>query len=64
MSWVALTIYKGLVTVDAPLQLAAKLTQFAWRRACGRRAKAAKSLLAAQGVMHFLARDLVRFWRA
>lgn len=64
VSRVALTIYKGLVTVDAPLQFAAKLTQFAWRRACGRRAKAAKSLLAAQGVAHFMARDLVRFWRA
>ena len=64
VSRVALTIYKGLVTLDAPLQLAAKLTQFAWRRLGGRREKAAKSLLAARGVAHFLARDLVRFWRA
>ena len=64
VSPVALTIYKGLVTADAPLQLAAKLTQFAWRRLSGRREKATKSLLAARGVAHFLGRDLVRFWRA
>ena len=59
-----LTVYKAFVTIDAPLQLAAKLTQFAWRRLRGRREKAAKSLLAARGVAHFLGRDLVRFWRA
>ena len=64
VSRVALTIYKGLVTLDAPLQLAAKLTQFAWRRLRGRREKAAKSLLAARGVAHFVGRDLARFWRA
>ena len=57
---VPLTIYKALVTIDAPLQLAAKLAQYAWRRLRGRRAKAAKSLLAARGAAHFLARDVAR----
>jgi N-acetylglucosaminyl-diphospho-decaprenol L-rhamnosyltransferase len=59
-----LVLYKSLVTIDAPVQLVGKLAQYACRRLRGRPAKAAKSLLAARGVAHFLARDLARFWRA
>ena len=60
----ALTAYKVLVTVDAPVQLTTKLLQSGIRRLCGRREKAGKSLLAAKGLWHFLRRELVRFWRA
>ncbi len=59
-----LWLYKLLVTLDAPLQGAAKLVQAGVRWLRGDRDKAAKSRLAAAGLWHFLARDLVRFWRA
>jgi GT2 family glycosyltransferase len=61
---VALFAYKLLVTVDAPLQLTAKLAQAALRRLRGRPDKARKSLLAARGFWHFLRGELLRFWRA
>ena len=60
----ALLAYKAAVTVDAPMQCVAKVAQGGWRRLCGRRAKAAKSFLAARGLWHFVRRDLPRFWRA
>jgi hypothetical protein len=60
----ALAAYKVLVTLDAPVQLAEKLVQGAWRLATGRRAKAAKSWLAARGVWAFVRNEMVRFWRA
>jgi hypothetical protein len=60
----ALALYKAVVTIDAPVQCAAKLVQGAWRFATGRRAKAAKSWLAARGLWHFMRHELVRFWRA
>ena len=59
-----LLAYKILVTVDAPVQIAAKVVQAGWRRLTGRPAKAAKSWLAARGVWHFLTGELPRFWRA
>ena len=59
-----LLAYKALVTVDAPVQIAAKLVQGGWRRLTGRPTKAAKSWLAARGVWHFLTGELTRFWRA
>jgi N-acetylglucosaminyl-diphospho-decaprenol L-rhamnosyltransferase len=61
---VKLGLYKLLVTIDAPLQGAAKLVQSWLRRLRGDRARAEKSRLAARGYWHFLARDLRRFWRA
>lgn len=60
----ALLTYKALVTLDAPVQIAFKLTQASWRCLTGRPAKARKSLLAARGVWHFLTGELRRFWCA
>lgn len=60
----ALRIYKALVTLDTPVQIAAKTCQALWRRAHGRKAKAAKSWLAARGLWSFMTRELPRFWRA
>lgn len=59
-----LRLYKALVTLDAPLQGAAKLVQAGIRWLRGDRERAAKSRLAANGLWHFLTRDLIRFWRA
>jgi len=63
-SGTALAVYKALVTLDAPVQCAGKLLQGAVRYATGRRAKAAKSWLAARGLWLFLRNELVRFWKA
>jgi GT2 family glycosyltransferase len=59
-----LLFYKLMVTFDAPVQLADKGLQYLWRRLCGRRDKAEKSLLVLRGLGHFLVRGLVPFWRA
>jgi GT2 family glycosyltransferase len=56
--------YKVVVTLDAPLQLAARLVQTAWRRALGQQPEATRSLLAARGMWHFVTRGLCAFWRA
>jgi N-acetylglucosaminyl-diphospho-decaprenol L-rhamnosyltransferase len=64
VSGAALLAYKLLVTLDTPVQLAGKLIQAGVRRACGKREKAAKSVVAARGLWHFLRRELVRFWQA
>ncbi len=63
-SRLGLWLYKLAVTLDAPLQMLVKGTQYAWRRLRGRRDKAQQSLLAAKTAGHFLARGLVSFWRA
>jgi N-acetylglucosaminyl-diphospho-decaprenol L-rhamnosyltransferase len=60
----ALRVYKLLVTADAPIQCGAKCLQGVVRLARGRVDKARKSWLAAQGLWHFMTRELVRFWRA
>ncbi len=60
----ALAFYKLAVTLDAPVQWAAKGLQYLWRRARGQERKAEKSLLAFRGLGHFMARGLVAFWRA
>ncbi len=57
-------LYKLLVTLDAPVQLAGKGAQYLWRRLRGRREKADKTLLSLRGVAHFLVRGLAPFWRA
>jgi GT2 family glycosyltransferase len=59
-----LFLYKLLVTVDAPLQLADKMVQYVWRRLRGRKEKARKSLLVLRGLAHFLFKGLVPFWKA
>jgi hypothetical protein len=58
-----LRAYKALVTVDTPVQVAAKLAQGAVRWAAGRPHDARKSWLAANELCHLL-RHLGRFWRA
>jgi N-acetylglucosaminyl-diphospho-decaprenol L-rhamnosyltransferase len=63
-SRLGLVLYKLAVTLDAPLQLAIKAAQYLWRRARGQHDKARKSLLAARGLSHFLARGLPSFWKA
>lgn len=60
----ALTAYKALVTLDAPVQIGLKLFEAGCRYATGRPEKAKKSLLAARGVWAFLRHELVRFWKA
>lgn len=59
-----LFFYKLMVTLDAPVQVAAKALQYVWRRLGGREEKAAKSLLALRGFWHFLCRGLGPFWKA
>jgi GT2 family glycosyltransferase len=59
-----LLAYKLVVSVDAPVQFVLKGVQYLCRRARGKHAKAAKSLLALRGLGHFLCRGLVTFWRA
>jgi GT2 family glycosyltransferase len=61
---VALFLYKALVTIDAPLQVIGKLGQSGLRWLRGHKAKARKSLLAAQGAWQFLRGEMVRFWLA
>jgi N-acetylglucosaminyl-diphospho-decaprenol L-rhamnosyltransferase len=57
-------MYKLVMTLDAPLQALEKSLQFSWRMAKGERARAEKSLLVVRGLMHFLCRGLIPFWRA
>jgi len=59
-----LTVYKLLVTLDAPLQCGVKLMQALWRLATGRPSKAYKSWLAARGLLSLMATGLSRLWRA
>ena len=63
-SWPVLTLYKLVVTLDAPLQVVGKGLQYLWRRLRGQRVKAEKSLLAMRGQAYFLLHGLVAFWRA
>jgi N-acetylglucosaminyl-diphospho-decaprenol L-rhamnosyltransferase len=60
----ALFLYKSAITLDAPLQVIMKAFQYLWRRVRGDADKAAKSLLALRGSLHFLFRGLIPFWQA
>jgi hypothetical protein len=60
----AMWLYKTVVTLDAPVQFAAKGVQYLWRRLRGRKAKAQKSLLALRGFGHFIGHGLGAFWKA
>jgi GT2 family glycosyltransferase len=60
----SLLAYKGLVSLDVPVQLGIKAGQYLWRRARGQRARAEKSLLALRGLGYFLLRGMPAFWRA
>jgi GT2 family glycosyltransferase len=60
----ALAVYKTIIILDAPVQMTAKWLQYWWRRRHGRSADAEKSLLAMQGLWHFLRHGLGAFLRA
>ena len=44
--------------------VAVMYVQYGWRRLTGRRDKAEKSLLVARGLVHFLCKGWVAFWKA
>jgi GT2 family glycosyltransferase len=58
-----LVLFKLVVTLDAPVQIAGKILQYCWRRLWGRRDKAAKSMLALRGQIYFLIKGLFAFWK-
>jgi len=60
----ALWCYKLAVTLDAPVELFAKIGQTIYRRLRGQHERAEKSLIAARGYWHFLVRGLLPFWKA
>ena len=59
----ALFFYKLVVTLDLPIQIAAKAAQYGLRRLLGQPAKAAKTRLALRGLTHFLRHGMAAFWR-
>ena len=59
----SLTLYKLVVTLDAPLQWLRLACQYGWRRVRGRAAGAERSRVAFRGLGAFLARGLPAFWR-
>ena len=64
-NWYAWVLaYKVIVTLDAPVHFLSKGLQYLWRRLCGRKEKAEKSLVAMRGLGHFLAKGLLPFWQA
>ena len=59
-----LAAYKATLTLDAPLQIAGKLAQAAWRVVRGKRVKARRSWLAVRGLWSLFGPGLWKFWRA
>jgi hypothetical protein len=62
VSPLGILVYKLLVTLDAPVQMAVKLVEYAWRKLRGRDG-AGKSLLVVRNLSYFLSRGLVAFWK-
>lgn len=62
--WPVLLMYKAALTLDTPITLLCKLAETLYRRLQGRKAKAAKSWVAARVCWHFLTRGLLDFWKA
>jgi GT2 family glycosyltransferase len=60
----AITAYKLLLTLDAPLQWALAGARYLWARLRGRPTGAQRALLEMRGVGYFLLRGLPAFWRA
>ena len=60
----ALTLYKLVITLDAPVHWLRLGCQYLWRRARGQAAAAERSRVALRGVGAFLTRGLAAFWRA
>ena len=63
-SRLALVLYKALVTVDVPFQIAGKALQYGWRALLGDSFRATKTAIALRGLWHFARHELMRFWRA
>jgi GT2 family glycosyltransferase len=63
-SRMALSCYKLAVVVDALPRLLARSVQYGWRRLRGRPLKAEKCRREITGLVAFLCRGLVAFWRA
>jgi N-acetylglucosaminyl-diphospho-decaprenol L-rhamnosyltransferase len=63
-SRLGILVYKLAITLDTPLQIIIKTAQYAWRRLRGKQEGAAKSWNGLQGLVAFLTRGLVGFWRA
>jgi GT2 family glycosyltransferase len=59
----ALCLYKTALTLDAPLQWLWHAVQYGWRRLCGKKAKAQRSLLVLRAVSYFIAHGLVPLWK-
>jgi N-acetylglucosaminyl-diphospho-decaprenol L-rhamnosyltransferase len=59
----ALGLYKLVVTLDEPLHWLRQFGQYLWRRLCGRRTAAERSLTVLRGIGGFLTRSLPAFWR-
>ncbi len=60
----ALLVYKMVVTLDTPVHIVGKTLRYLWRRLWGRKREAERTLLALKGLVHFLVKGLVPFWRA
>ena len=60
----SLTLYKIVITLDAPVQWLRLGCQYLWRRGRGQADAAERSRVALRGVGAFLTRGLAAFWRA
>jgi GT2 family glycosyltransferase len=60
----ALWAYKLAFTLDAPIQLVAQGVRYLWCQLRGKQRQAERALLALRGVVYFVARGLVGFWKA
>ncbi len=60
---VTLLLYKAALTLDLPLQGLGHGLQYLWRRLCGRRLRAARSLRLLQSLGHFACHGLGELWR-
>jgi GT2 family glycosyltransferase len=59
----AIFFYKLMISLDAPLLLASRLWQYAWRRMTGRWHKAQQSWQRIKESWYFLTRGLIDFWK-
>lgn len=62
-SRLGLILYKLVVTLDLPFQIAAKWAQYGLRRLLRQQSKAAKTRLALKGLTHFMRQGMGDFWR-
>jgi hypothetical protein len=62
--WPGRLVYKVLVTLDVPVQIVVRGSQYLVRRLRGQRAGAEKARRALGAVWYFASRGLLAFWRA